>query len=303
MSGIRTAREVRPEGSGEPMSARFGPAGNAENFPYKSSADAPKWLRQLGLDCYEYQCGKGVHVGEETARRVGQAAQENDIVLSLHAPYFINLANPDPQALEKTIGYITGACLVAGWMGAGRVIIHSGALMKRTRREAMDTALRSLKAVIQACDDGGFGHISLCPETMGKINQLGDLDEVLELCTVDERLVPCVDFGHLYARSLGALDGAEAMDAMLDRMKAVLGEARARVFHSHFSHIEFTPNGGEKCHRTFADDGGYGPDWSPLAAAVARRGWSPTFICESAGTQAQDALEMKRIYLRQMQGE
>ena len=222
---------------------------------------------------------------------------------SLHAPYFINLANPDPQALEKTIGYITGACLVAGWMGAGRVIIHSGALMKRTRREAMDTALRSLKAVIQACDDGGFGHISLCPETMGKINQLGDLDEVLELCTVDERLVPCVDFGHLYARSLGALDGAEAMDAMLDRMKAVLGEARARVFHSHFSHIEFTPNGGEKCHRTFADDGGYGPDWSPLAAAVARRGWSPTFICESAGTQAQDALEMKRIYLRQMQGE
>ena len=195
------------------------------------------------------------------------------------------------------------ACQAADWMGAGRVIIHSGALMKRTRREAMDTALRSLKAVIQACDDGGFGHISLCPETMGKINQLGDLDEVLELCTVDERLVPCVDFGHLYARSLGALDGAEAMDAMLDRMKAVLGEARARVFHSHFSHIEFTPNGGEKCHRTFADDGGYGPDWSPLAAAVARRGWSPTFICESAGTQAQDALEMKRIYLRQMQGE
>mgnify|MGYP002311429409 FL=1 len=86
------------------MSARFGPAGNAENFPYKSSADAPKWLRQLGLDCYEYQCGKGVHVGEETARKVGQAAQENDIVLSLHAPYFINLANPDPQALQKTIG-------------------------------------------------------------------------------------------------------------------------------------------------------------------------------------------------------
>ena len=123
------------------MSARFGPAGNAENFPYKSSADAPKWLRQLGLDCYEYQCGKGVHVGEETARKVGQAAQENDIVLSLHAPYFINLANPDPQALEKTIGYITGACLVAGWMGAGRVIIHSGALMKRTRREAMDLSL------------------------------------------------------------------------------------------------------------------------------------------------------------------
>ena len=55
------------------MSALFGPAGNAENFPYKSSADAPSWLREIGLDCYEYQCGKGIHVGEDTARRVGQA--------------------------------------------------------------------------------------------------------------------------------------------------------------------------------------------------------------------------------------
>lgn len=278
------------------MSARFGPAGNAENFPYKSSAEAPGWLKTLGLDCYEYQCGKGVRVGERTARSIGAAALEHGIVLSLHAPYFINLANPDPEALKKTIGYITGACLVADQMGAERVVIHSGALMKRTRRQAQEIALRAIREVRRACDDAGFGHILLCPETMGKINQLGDLDEVLELCTTNERLIPCVDFGHLYARSLGADDGAEAYSRMLDRMEHVLGEERASRFHSHFSHIEFTLNGGEKCHRTFADDGGYGPDWEPLAAEVARRGWSPTFICESAGTQAEDALEMKRKY-------
>ncbi len=280
------------------MSAIFGPAGNAENFPYRSSADAPRWLRELGLDCYEYQCGKGIHVGEEAARKVGRASEENGIVLSLHAPYFINLANPDPDALKKTVGYITGACRVAGWMGARRVVIHSGALMRRARREALDTALRSLKEVIRACDDAGSGHITLCPETMGKLGQLGDLDEVLELCCVDERLLPCVDFGHLYARSLGADDGEEAAERMLGRMERVLGRERASRFHSHFSHIEFTPNGGEKCHRTFADDGGFGPDWAPLAQAVARRGWSPTFICESAGTQAEDALTMKRVYQR-----
>ena len=278
------------------MSARFGPAGNPADFPYKASVDAPGWLRSLGLDCYEYQCGKGVHVGEDTARKIGAAAREHGITLSLHAPYFINLANPDPAALQKTIGYITDACLTASRMGAGRVIVHSGALMGRTRRQALDIALRSLREVLRACDDAGFGDLTLCPETMGKINQLGDLDEVLELCGIDERLVPCVDFGHLYARSLGADDGAEAMERMLGRMEAELGPARAARFHSHFSHIEFTPKGGEKCHRTFADDGGYGPDWAPLAAAVARRGWSPTFICESAGTQAADALEMKRIY-------
>jgi deoxyribonuclease-4 len=278
------------------MSALFGPAGNAENFPYKSSADAPRWLRELGLDCYEYQCGKGVRVGEAAAQKIGQAAQEAGIVLSLHAPYFINLANPDPESLQKTIGYITAACLAADQMGARRVVIHSGALMKRTRREAMDIAMRSLKEVLRACDDAGFAHMTLCPETIGKINQLGDLDEVLELCTLDERLVPCVDFGHLYARTLGALEGPEACEQMLDRMREVLGEDRASRFHSHFSHIQFTMNGGEKCHRTFIDDDGYGPDWAPLAAAVAKRGWSPTFICESAGTQAEDAVTMKKIY-------
>ncbi len=278
------------------MSAVFGPAGNADSFPYKSSVDAPKWIAAQGLDVYEYQCGKGVNVREETAQKLGAAAREAGIALSLHAPYFINLANPNPESLQKTIGYIVSACEAAEWMGARRVVIHSGALMKRTRREAMEIAIPSLKAVIAACDEAGYGHIALCPETMGKINQLGDLDEVLELCTLDERLIPTVDFGHLYARTLGELEGHEACVKMLDRIQEVLGEDRARTFHSHFSKIQFTPNGGEKMHLTFQQED-FGPDPAPLMAEVARRNWSPTFICESAGTQAEDALTMKRMYL------
>ena len=278
------------------MSAKFGPAGNSESFSrvHKSSLAAPKWIADFGLDCYEYQCGKGVHVGKETAVKIGENARAAGIVLSLHAPYFINLANP--ENVQKNNGYVLTSCALAEWMGAGRVVVHTGALMGRSRREALDIAKRGMTALLAVLDTAGLGHIALCPETMGKINQLGDLDEVLELCTLDGRLVPCIDFGHLYARSLGADDGAEAFSRMLDRVEEVLGPDRASTFHSHFSHIEFTPNGGEKCHRTFDDDGGYGPNWAPLAAEIARRGWSPTFICESAGTQAEDALTMKRIY-------
>ena len=261
------------------MSAKFGPAGNAESFPYKSSVDAPRWLSGLGLDAYEYQCGKGVNVGEETARKLGAAAAEHGVALSLHAPYFINLANPDPESLKKTTGYVIAACRAADWMGAARVVIHSGALMKRTRREAQDIALKSLREIVSAVDGEGLGHITLCPETMGKINQLGDLDEVLELCTLDGRLTPCIDFGHLYARTLGELEGHEACVGMLDRVAEVLGEERASRFHSHFSKIQFTPNGGEKMHLTFDQDE-FGPDPAPLMAEIARRGWNPTFICE-----------------------
>ena len=278
------------------MSAKFGPAGNCDSFSkaHKSSLAAPKWIADFGLDCYEYQCGKGVHVGKDTAIEIGENARAAGIGLSIHAPYFINLANPD--SIMKNNGYVLTSCALAEWMGASRVVVHTGALMGRSRREALDIAKRGMSALLSVLDNAGLGHITLCPETMGKINQLGDLDEVLELCTLDERLVPCIDFGHLYARSLGADDGRPAFCRMLDRVEAVLGSDRASTFHSHFSHIEFTPKGGEKCHRTFDGDGGYGPDWAPLAAEVARRGWSPTFICESAGTQAEDALTMKRIY-------
>lgn len=280
------------------MSATFGPAGNSDSFSavHRSSLDAPKWIADFGLDCYEYQCGKGVHIGEGTARSLGEHAAACGIRLSLHAPYFINLANPEPESQRKTTGYILAACQAADWMGAARVVVHTGALMKRTRREALDIALRSMRQALAACDGEGYGHIALCPETMGKINQLGDLDEVLELCQLDERLVPTVDFGHLYARTLGELEGHEAMVRILDRIKAVLGEERASRFHSHFSKIQFTPNGGEKVHLTF-DQSDYGPDPAPLMSEIARRGWSPTFICESAGTQAEDALTMKRMYL------
>ena len=278
------------------MSAKFGPAGNCGSFSqtHKSSLDAPAWIAEFGLDCYEYQCGKGVRVGEDTARKLGENARAAGITLSLHAPYFINLANP--ERILQNNGYVLVSCALAEWMGAGRVVVHTGALMGRSRREALDIAKQGLRALLTVVDNAGLGHIALCPETMGKLNQLGDLDEVLELCTLDARLVPCIDFGHLYARSLGADDGQEAFCRMLDRVEEVLGRERASVFHSHFSHIEFTPKGGEKCHRTFEEDGGYGPDWTPLAWEVARRGWSPTFICESAGTQAEDALVMKQIY-------
>ena len=281
---------------------RFGPAGQADNYPGKGSTDYPAWLAERGLDAFEYQCGKGVHVGEAAARAVGEAARAHGVQLSLHAPYFINLANPDPESRKKTTGYVLAACRAADWMGAGRVTVHTGALMKRSRREALDIARETLREVLRACDGEGYGHITLCPETMGKINQLGDLDEVLELCQMDARLLPCIDFGHLYARSLGALEGKEATARTLDQMEAALGADRASRFHSHFSKIAFTPNGGEKLHLTFGQ-ADFGPDPAPLMEELARRGWSPTVICESAGTQDVDALAMKELYLAALAGQ
>lgn len=147
-------------------------------------------------------------------------------------------------------------------------------------------------------DEQNLGHIHLCPETMGKVNQLGTLEEVLELCLIDERLIPCIDFGHLNARTFGKLNSFEAVKEVFDKMEDKLGTSRMSQFHSHFSKIEYTLKGGEKCHLTFADTV-YGPQFEPVAEMIVRKNASPTIICESAGTQAEDALTMKQIYCRQ----
>ena len=279
------------------MGAKFGVAGNGDLFysqGYKASEEMPLWLRNFGLDAYEYQCGNGVRIKEETARKIGKNAEENGILMSLHSPYYINLATPEEEKRKKSIDYIVQSLAAADFMGAKRVVVHSGAIGKMTREEALEYAKITVKLAQQTADDMGYGNIHLCIETMGKINQLGNLEEVTELCRIDDRLLPTVDFGHLNARMLGGLKTYEDFLKIFDTIENKLGKDRLQIFHSHFSKIEYT-KGGEKKHLTFADEI-YGPDFEYVAEIVYKKGLSPTFICESAGTQPEDALTMKKIY-------
>ena len=115
------------------------------------------------------------------------------------------------------------------------------------------------------------------------------------MCGVDERMLPCIDFGHLNARTFGTLRTQADYAAVLDAIENAIGLDRARQIHCHFSKIEYTQNGGEKRHLTFADTV-YGPEFEPLAEEFYRRGYSPVVICESAGTQAEDAVLMQNAY-------
>ena len=281
------------------MGIKFGAAGNSDSFyleGFKASEQMPKWLKDRGLDAYEYQCGNGVRCGAATAEKIRKSAEENGITLSVHSPYYINLATAEDDKRKSSIGYIMQTLELAKAFGSDRIVVHSGALCKLSRKEALENAKVTLKAAMAEMKATGLDGIHLCIETMGKINQLGDLDEVMELCLVDDSFLPCVDFGHLNARTFGAIKTKADYAEILDTMKNRLGEDRAKVFHSHFSKIEYTTPGGEKKHLTF-DDNVYGPFFEPLGELLYERGWSPHIICESAGTQAEDALTMKNSYL------
>ena len=287
------------------MNARFGPAGNSDSFSakYKSTLSAPKYLKEIGLDHYEYQCGRGVRVSDKLASELRREAEKHSITLSVHAPYFISLSGIEKEKRDKSIDYILQTCDAAKRLGAERIVIHSGSCAKISREEALELAKDTLLRAREAAVEQGYEHIVFCPETMGKVNQLGDLNEVLELCRLDESFLPCVDFGHLNARGFGWIKGIEEYCQMLDAIENMIGTDRAKVFHSHFSKIEFTVPGGEKRHLTFDDNNGFGPDYEPLMELIAKRGYSPVFICESAGTQTEDALKMKQCYLSYLKEE
>lgn len=276
---------------------KFGTAGNPELFydkGGKSSLEMPAWLEKIGLDAYEYQCGRGVKISDEAARKLAKQAEKHNVYLSVHAPYFINISSTEPEKIDNGINYILQTANAAHNMGAKRIVVHMGAAKDITRRYAMEISTQTVKRALEELDNAGLGDVTICLETMGKINQMGTIEEVMELCCMDERLLPTVDFGHLNSRMQGALKTEDDFDHIIKYMEKKIGRERVDKFHAHFSKIEYT-KAGEKKHLTF-EDTEYGPDFLPLAKVLARRKISPVIICESAGTQSIDALEMKKIY-------
>ncbi len=276
---------------------KFGPAGNSLSFYEeggKSTVQAMKWVSDKGLNAYEYSCGKGINVGEDTAVKIGQEAKANGITVSLHAPYYTNLANPYTDKREATNQYILRSLKTVKLMGGTRVVFHPGAYMKRAPEACHEIALSQMRILMRQIDEEGLSDMTVCPETMGKQGQYGTVDEVLDLCLVDERIIPCFDFGHIYARSLGEINSFEQFDQIFIKIADKIGTERMRKIHIHFSQIEYT-KGGEKQHHTF--ESSWGPNFEFLARAIVKNNAQPTIICESAGTMAEDAAQMKKIYL------
>lgn len=282
------------------MAIKFGPAGNSEIFydqGHKHSYEMPAWLHEMGLTAYEYSFGRGVRLKEETASKIRAEAETYDLALSVHAPYYINFANLDDEKIQNSVRYLVDSAQAALWLGAKRIVFHPGAAGKD--REA---SVARIKQTLPLALDGVFNlapDMIVCPETMGKLGQVGDLDETLEFCQLDERLYPCIDFGHLHARSLGEVQGREAFAGILDAIHDRLGEERGKRFHTHFSRIEYTKS-GEKRHWQYADTQ-FGPDFDPLAELLAERKLEPVIICESKGTMAEDAAIYKQIYEQKME--
>lgn len=275
----------------------FGPAGNSDSFyeqGFKRSYEMPQWLNSMGLNAYEYQCNKGVRLNDDTALLIGQKCREYNIRLSVHAPYYINLASTEEQKRKNSVQYIIDTLKAAKIMGADRIVAHPGYVSGVSRQVAMELALDCLLETIRSAEELDLMDITICPEVLGKHNQLGNLEEVIVLCNLDERLILCLDFAHLHSLTQGGMKEKEDFINVFKFVEKYLGNERMRKVHIHFSRVEFG-KGGEKKHWSYKDIQ-FGPDFNPLAQAIIDLDLEPVIISESRGTMAEDALTFKNIY-------
>ncbi len=276
---------------------KFGASGNSLSFyaqGYKHSEQVPEYLDKFGLDCFEYSFGRGVNMSEAKAQSIGKAFLEGGKEISVHAPYFINFANPDNEAALKSYNYVLSSAKFLRLLGGKRLVFHPASQGKATRDEAVALTIDRLKILRDLIYENGDNDLIFCPETMGKLGQIGTIEEITSFCKIDKIYTPAVDFGHVNAREQGSLKTVNDYKSRLEYMLGELGYERMKGFHVHFSKIMYSAKGEIK-HLTF-EDTKYGPEFEPLAIALKELKLEPYIVSESDGTQAEDAHTMKQIY-------
>jgi len=273
---------------------RFGPAGNPLDFK-GPTIEAPIYVREEGLDAYEYQAVRGVRIKEDAAKELGKNAKENDVYVSLHGPYYINLASDKKETFRKSKERLLESMKAAMWMGAKKVVFHPGYYGEKSAEEALKMCIDALKEVVELAKAEGISGVLLAPETTGKLSQLGSLDEILTMCEEVELVCPTIDWAHIHAREQGIIKGRKEYETMLGEIERRLGTDVLKNLHCHFTKVEFTDK-GEKTHRLLSEKE-FGPPFEPFAELIVEWDLKPVIISESP-TLDRDALNMKKIYER-----
>ena len=276
----------------------IGPSGNSQIFydsGYKKSLQAPQFLKSVGLNGYEYSFGRGFTMGFDMAKSLGEEAKKNGIMVSVHAPYYINFANPSDEMIEKSINYVKKSIEYLCLMQGEKVVVHTASVGKTTRQDAIERVKQTLqKCLIEVKSTFDMKNKYICLETMGKYQQIGTYQEIIDLCTMDEILMPTFDFGHINCVMQGGLKTEEDYEKIFAYCFEKLGEFRTKNCHIHFSKIEYSSKGEIK-HLDLSDTV-FGPEFQPLAKVIKKLGLTPSIICESKNMMMEDAIKLKDIY-------
>ncbi len=275
-------------------SFRFGTVGSPLSTPPKPGGSVGAVLRsaELGLFALELGWVRAVRVSPETCAAIQVTGEAQGVLISVHAPYFINL-NADDEEWPKSRQRLMDAAHYGHLAGATDIVFHPGSYFAKDAREVLKVAIPRLKGCVQELRKAGNG-VVLRPETMGKSAMLGSLEDTLEMSGAIEGVQPCLDFAHLHARpGDGTMNTYEEWCKLLQAYSKALGKPGLKSLHIHLSGIVYGPK-GEKEHLKLAEAD---LDLKSLFRALHEYGCAGRILCESP-IMEEDALNMKKAWLK-----
>jgi deoxyribonuclease-4 len=269
---------------------RFGPAGIPVGCK-GGTLEGIKYAHKEGLSAFEVEFVRGVRMSELVAKQANKLAKELDILLSCHAPYWINCCAKEPGKIEIAKRNLLEAARMAHLMGAWIVVFHPGYYMGRSSEEVSKLITSTLKNILAQMRAEGIQEVYLGMETTGKLSEVGSLAETINISKNLEQTQPVIDFAHLHARGRGSLNKRSDYAEIFNELEVEFGKEILKRLHCHFSEIEFTDKGERKHLPLGTMDS---PPFTPLAEELIERGITTTIISESPLLD-QDALKMKEI--------
>lgn len=271
---------------------RFGTVGSPESTPKKpgGSIGAIQHLASMGLHAMELAWVQSVRVSEETCAAIKSQGAESDVLLSIHAPYFINL-NASSEEWPKSRQRLMDAAFFGNLAGATDIIFHPGSYFLKSPTEVLPLAIERLTACLDELRSAG-NPVRLRPETMGKAAMLGSFEDTLEMAAAIPGVEPCLDFSHLHARpGNGSMNSFPEWLGLLEKYAKVLGEDHLKRLHIHLSGIEYSIK-GERKHLQMPESDF---DLKGLLKALKSMHCSGRILCESP-RQDEDALLFQKIW-------
>ena len=256
----------------------LGPAGS----PEKSTLEGIAAIRKLGLQSMEVQFTHGIKMGGDLAKEIGKVQEKENITLSVHAPYYINLSSENRQKVAESRQRILRSCELGHYMHASPVVFHPGFYGKHSGEETYDAVRNEIDEMLKIIKNNKW-NVELAPEVMGRTSQFGSFEETIALAK-ELKCSICVDICHIYARNQGRID--------FDYIFSEIGKLERSHIHFHFSGVEFGPT-GEKRHLVLNGK----PDFKQFGGTLLASKLGATIICESPVTW-EDSLKMKKTLER-----
>ncbi|MCM1985494.1 TIM barrel protein [Methanococcoides seepicolus] len=269
----------------------FGTAGAPLSSKKKGSIEGIKRVREIGLDCMELEFVRGVRMKEETAANVRQTAEEENVALSVHAPYYINLNSAEAEKIEASIERIYQSARIGALCGASSIVFHPAYYQGQSSEKVMEKVTVLLEGLTSRLADEGID-VVLRPEITGKATQFGSLEETLMMASAIEGVMPCIDFSHLHARSCGEYNTMEEFRSVLESVENTLGRGGLDNMHCHVSGIAYGDK-GEKNHLVLSESD---LNYMDLMAVFQEFDIKGLVICESPNLE-EDALLLKSTFV------